>query len=402
MVSRNGFYPERKIAGGAIAHHDLPLKAVNNHVKKILFIAGTRPEAIKLAPVYLEMRRRGAFNPVICATGQHEELADHGFAPFEIYPDITLNTMEAGQSLHRLTGRLFMEVGNVIRKQQPDVVIVQGDTVSAFAGGWCAFFEKRPVVHVEAGLRTGDLEHPFPEEAMRAALTIISTTHMAPTAAARDNLLREGIAPERVVVTGNTSIDALYLMVAKHEQKDSQGAPEKRQILVTGHRRENFGQGLENLCHALLELAAKFPDVEITYAVHPNPAVAEPVRRRLGSAQNIQLLPPLDYEEFTQRMLQSYFIISDSGGVQEEAPALGKPVLITRQVTERPEAVDGGANRIVGTDAVKIVRAATELLTRPEVYDKMSTAGCPYGDGKAAGRICDYVEGLAQRGCASG
>ncbi len=378
----------------------LSIKAVNNHVKKILFIAGTRPEAIKLAPVYLEMKGREGFAPVMCSTGQHADLVSHGFGAFGIMPDIMLETMVAGQGLHQLTGALFQQVGEVVREQRPDAVVVQGDTVSAFAGGWCGFYQKVPVVHVEAGLRTGNLEHPFPEEAVRRALTVVADVHMAPTGAARENLLREGVAEEKIVVTGNTTIDALYLVMKRHEGGDG-GAGEAgveagnhRHILVTGHRRENFGEGLENLCYALLELAQRFPDVVISYAVHPNPAVKEPVYRMLGAVENIRLLPPLEYGDFVKMMARSVLIISDSGGVQEEAPALGVPVLITRETTERPEAVTGGANLLVGAKTETIVEAAARLLTHPEAYDRMARAGCPYGDGKAAKRICDYLEGL--------
>lgn len=363
-------------------------------MKKILFIAGTRPEAIKLAPVYLEMQRRSTLQPVICSTGQHLDLLSHGFGPFGITPDILLDTMRPGQPLHHLAGALFQQVGDIVQEQNPYAVMVQGDTLSAFAGAWCAFYQKCPVVHVEAGLRTGRLDQPFPEEATRVSLAIITASHMAPTTAAKDNLLREGVPPKNILVTGNTTIDALYVMVEKHASEGLPPRPDRRQILVTGHRRENFGEGMENVCFALLHLAQKFPDIDISYAVHPNPAVREPVLRMLDSTPNIRLLPPLDYAEFTKKMSHSYLIISDSGGVQEEAPALGVPVLITRKATERPEAIECGANRLVGANSQAIIEAATELLTHPEIYDKMATAGCPYGDGKASQRICDHLEGL--------
>ncbi len=365
-------------------------------MKKILFIAGTRPEAIKVAPVYLEMKRRPGFDPILCSTGQHADLMRHGLEPFGITPDLSLDTMRGGQPLHQLLGSLFQQIGDILKDVRPEIVMVQGDTVSAFAGGWCAFLEKISVAHIEAGLRTGDLYHPFPEEASRRALTIISQVHMAPTAAARQNLLQEGVPETNIIVTGNTTVDALFLALQNRPKVATQapGLAHRRQILVTGHRRENMGAGLENLCKALLHLAAAFPDVDITYAVHPNPAVDEPVRRLLGTTPNIHLVPPQDYQQFANRMADSYFIISDSGGLQEEAPALGKPVLVTRTTTERPEAVSCGANSLVGIEATAIIKAATELLTDANAYHRMSTAGCPYGDGKASQRICDHLEGL--------
>ncbi len=381
-------------------------------MKKILFIAGTRPEAIKIAPVYLAMKRRHKFDPILCATGQHSDLMRHGLEPFGITPEISLDTMRSGQPLHRLLGMLFQQIGDVMAQVQPDVVIVQGDTVSAFAGGWCAFYEKISVTHIEAGLRTGNLHHPFPEEATRRALTIVSHIHMAPTDAARQNLLKEGVPARNVVVTGNTAIDALYMTLEKRSSLAADGSTShpypkpygsashgypntaRRQILVTGHRRENLGTGLQNLCEALLHLAKNFSDVDIIFSVHPNPAVDGPVRELLGSTANIRLVPPQDYQQFVDLMADCYLIISDSGGVQEEAPALGKPVLVTRTTTERPEAIERGANRLIGCETNAIIEAATELLTDAGVYQKMSAAGCPYGDGKASQRICDYLEGL--------
>ncbi len=346
-----------------------------------------------MAPVYLEMKRRGKLEPVLLSTGQHTDLLAHGLQPFQIKPDIALNTMRPGQPLHQLVGSLFQQVGDSIQRLKPSHILVQGDTVSASTGAWCGFYQRIPVVHIEAGLRTGDLGHPFPEEATRRGISVVAKAHMAPTREAKENLLKEAVDPKSIFVTGNTTIDALYVVRDK-TSRDTVAVPKNgRRILVTGHRRENFGEGLANLCRALLDLSTAFPDLKITYAVHPNPSVRGPVEQMLGSRKNVYLIPPQDYEEFVRLMGLSDFIISDSGGVQEEAPALGKPVLITRTTTERPEAVACGANRLVGTDVSTIVNAATELLTHPGLYQKMATAGCPYGDGHAAERICDYLEG---------
>jgi len=360
-------------------------------VKKILFIAGTRPEAIKLAPLYLEMRRREAFEPVFCATGQHQDLLAHGLGPFGITPDIDLHSMKPGQALPELTGALFQGIGGAIRKAAPDMIIVQGDTVSAFAGGWCAFYEKIPLAHLEAGLRTGDLDHPFPEEATRRALSIIAKIHFAPTAEARANLVKEGVAGDSIVVTGNTSIDGLYHVLGSSAPPPLP-ADGHKMILVTGHRRENLGQGLKNICDALLSISQQAPDVEIKYVVHPNPRVRGPVENMLAGRPNISLVQPQGFAEFVRLMADSYFIISDSGGVQEEAPALGRPVLVTRKTTERPEAVATGANRLVGSETDSIVTTAMELLENKQIYGAMARAGCPYGDGRASVRICDWLE----------
>lgn len=364
-------------------------------MKKILFIAGTRPEAIKLAPVYLEMGRREAIKPILCATGQHADLFRHGLDVFEIAPDFVLETMRESQSLTGLTGALFVEIGAILERVAPDLVVVQGDTASAHAGAWAGFLQKIPVLHVEAGLRTGNLEHPFPEEANRRAVSVVARYHAAPTAQARDNLLREGVDPAAIVVSGNTAIDALLFVKEKLVQGGAADLDRdgQRRILVTGHRRENFGAGLEGICTALRAIAEQFPDVTITYAVHPNPAVSGPVRQMLDNSPNVRLTPPLDYPEFVAEMMRSYFLISDSGGVQEEAPALGKPVLVTRTVTERPEAAAIGATRLVGTLPETIVGAARELLTDESSYRKMAAAGSPYGDGRAAEVICDFVTG---------
>jgi len=370
-------------------------------VKKILFIAGTRPEAIKLAPLYLEMQRHAGFDPVFCATGQHQDLFRHGLDTFGFAPDIELRSMTPGQPLPDLGGALLRDVSAAIISLSPAAVVVQGDTMSAYAGAWAAFLLKVPVVHVEAGLRTGDLQNPFPEEANRRAISIIASLHAAPTPLARENLLREGIPTGQIAVTGNTAIDALMHVKARLQNVSSRvqaySSPETddqpfREILVTGHRRENFGSGIAGICEALKQIAREFSDVRVTYVLHPNPAVAGPVREALAREQQIRVVAPMNYEDFVAAMIESTFIISDSGGVQEEAPALGKPVLVTRSTTERPEAAALGATRLVGTDVGAIVAAARELLTDASAYKSMATAGSPYGDGHAAAKICEFID----------
>lgn len=367
-------------------------------MKTILFIAGTRPEAIKIAPVYLEAQKRQGLHPVLCAAGQHTDLFDDALSAFRITPEIRLQTMHPGQTLSQLTGHLFHHIGHTISQVQPDAVLVQGDTLTAFTGGYSGFLQQVPVYHIEAGLRTGDIRHPFPEEANRRALSIIASQHLAPTSTARDNLLKEGVSPEMIHVTGNTSIDALHhirrTLAAESELLPAAPpADESPHILVTGHRRENFGPGLQNLCQALLRIVHQHPSVHITYPVHPNPAVTGPIHEALGHHPNIHLIPPQGYMDFIRLMLRSTFIISDSGGVQEEAPALGKPVLVTRTTTERPEAILCGANLLVGVEADTIVNAACKLLTQPDELQRMSAAGSPYGDGAASQRICDLLQG---------
>lgn len=362
-------------------------------MKKILFIAGTRPEAIKLAPLYLEMAARQRLQPEFCATGQHSDLLTATLAVFAVTPDSVLATMAPGQSLPSLAATLLEKVGEEIAARRPDLVIVQGDTASAWAGAWAAFLQKTPVLHVEAGLRTNDPANPFPEEANRRAISLVAAWHAAPTEAARENLLREGIAPDRIQVTGNTAIDAL-LQAKNRIGAAPAPAGAHRRILVTCHRRENFGEKMTHICRGIQLIAADFPAAEIRWVLHPNPQAARPAREMLSSTPNIHLLEPLSYTDFLAEMIQSYFLISDSGGIQEEAPALGRPVLVTREVTERPEAVEIGANKLVGSDAETIRSAARELLTDAETYRRMATAGSPYGDGRASQRICDWLEAI--------
>ena len=357
-------------------------------MRKLFFIIGTRPEAIKLAPVVLEARKRPGVQAIICATAQHRQLLDQVLKVFNLQADHDLNLMRAGQSLNEVTARLFAELPPVLLQAQPDAVVVQGDTTTAFASATAAFYMRIPVAHVEAGLRTGNLAAPFPEEGNRKLISAIATWHFAPTQRAFDQLLAEGIDRDRVWLTGNTVVDALQQTVA-HLPPMPEGQPPM--VLVTGHRRESFGQGMQDFCEALRQIAQAHPDVKLMYPVHPNPNVLGPVQHALGAVPNIQLIPPVDYLGFIDLLRRCTFVITDSGGVQEEAPALGKPVLVTREVTERPEAIDAGSARLVGTDTSKIVSAANELLTNPAAYKKMSQTQNPFGDGQAAGRILDVL-----------
>jgi UDP-N-acetylglucosamine 2-epimerase len=362
-------------------------------MKNLLVIAGTRPEAIKLAPVVAALRAVPGFAVRLCVTAQHREMLDQVLRIFNLTPDYDLDLMSAGQTLPELTSRLFAAMPAVIRDAGPAAVIVQGDTTTVFAGAMCAFYERVPVAHVEAGLRTSDIYAPFPEEVNRRLVGTIATWHFAATDQARANLLREGVAPGAIHVTGNTVIDALHEIAARAPAAPAELAvrPGERLILVTGHRRESFGEGMRNLCTALATIAADYPDVRILYAVHPNPNVVPVVRSMLGNLPNVQLTDPLDYVTFVALMRDAYLVVTDSGGIQEEAPALGKPVLVTREVTERPEAVEAGSARLVGTDVQRIVTAAREILDSPEAYARMARAKSPFGDGRAASRIADVL-----------
>lgn len=365
--------------------------------KRILLTFGTRPEAIKMSPVARALRTaRDAFDVRICVTAQHRQMLDQVLELFEIAPDFDLDLMRPGQSLAGITTRVLAGVGEVIREWRPDLVMVHGDTTTTFAASLAAFYEKVPVAHVEAGLRTGDIYAPWPEEMNRRLTAAIAVLHFAPTQSARANLLTEGVPDARVVVTGNTVIDALQWVVARlradpeaaarHERRFGFLRPDRRLILVTGHRRENFGPGFERLCQALRDIAMR-GDVEIVYPVHLNPNVREPVQRILSDAPGVHLLEPLDYLPFVHLMDRAYLIITDSGGVQEEAPSLGKPVLVMRDTTERPEAVEAGTVTLVGTDRARIAGEAFRLLDSPDAYEAMARAHNPYGDGHAAERI---------------
>ena len=363
--------------------------------KKILVVFGTRPEAIKLAPVIHELLKHpGDFVTRVCVTAQHREMLDQVLAMFKIRTHHDLDIMQKGQSLEDVTSRVLLGMKDVLARERPDMILAQGDTTTVMATALAAFYAGIPVGHVEAGLRTWNKRSPFPEEINRVMATHLSDLHFAPTRQSRRNLLREGIPPERILVTGNTVIDALYHVrsgVTRSRRHFEHQFPEvdfsKRMILVTGHRRENFGEGFLSICRAIQTVARRHPDVEIVYPVHLNPNVQKPVRSMLGHLPNIHLLQPQPYLPFVFLMDSSHLILTDSGGVQEEAPSLGKPVLVMRNHTERPEAVKAGTVRLVGTSSRKIVNEIERLLTNRKAYQTMSRAHNPYGDGKSSGRI---------------
>jgi UDP-N-acetylglucosamine 2-epimerase (non-hydrolysing) len=372
--------------------------------RKIAVVFGTRPEAIKLAPVILALKVDRRFECRVCITAQHREMLDQVLRVFQITPDHDLNLMQPDQTLADLTAKSIKGIDSYLKVEKPDMLLVQGDTTTVFSAALAAFYNRVPLGHVEAGLRTHNLYSPWPEEANRVIASRLSAVHFAPTGRSRQNLLDEGIDAGIIHVTGNTVIDALLSateIIRKDEtiqerlaQRFSFLDPAKRLILVTGHRRENFGEGFENICTALVRIAENHPGVEIIYPVHLNPNVQEPVQRILGTNrfQNIHLIEPVDYLPFVYLMQRSYLIITDSGGVQEEAPSLGKPVLVMRDTTERPEAVDAGTVKLVGTDRETIVAEASRLLTDQDIYRAMALAHNPYGDGKASERIVRVVK----------
>lgn len=364
---------------------------------RVMTILGTRPEAIKLAPVVLACLDDSRIEHRLCATGQHREMLDQVLQVFGMEPDIDLGLMRPGQDLTSLTADCLLGVREAIRDFKPDWVVVQGDTTTAFAGGLAAFYERIPVAHVEAGLRTGNLQSPWPEELNRRMLGNLATLHCAPTSWAADNLRREGTQNEQILVTGNTVIDALQWVSARTEADQaletllSTDADQilhsgRRIVLVTGHRRENLDGGLAGMCKALRQLAAR-GDVSIVFPVHLNPHVQQVVRELLGEVDNVYLTRPMDYLAFVALLRRSYFVVTDSGGLQEEAPGLGKPVLVTRDTTERPEAIEAGTARLVGRDPAQLLAEAQRLLDEPAAYAAMATAHNPFGDGHAAGRI---------------
>ncbi|MGD9947270.1 MAG: non-hydrolyzing UDP-N-acetylglucosamine 2-epimerase [Desulfobulbus sp.] len=355
--------------------------------RTILCSIGTRPEAIKMAPVIKALQQEPWARVRVLATAQHRHLLDQVLQFFGITPDIDLNIMRPNQSLSELTSRLLHELDGVLQSEQPDVVLAQGDTTTVMAVALACYYQHIPFGHVEAGLRTGDLQNPFPEEANRVIAGRLSRWHFAPTEGARNNLLKEGIAEDAVMVTGNTVIDALFMTATKNIAIGVPLDPAKRLILVTSHRRENFGQPFHTICRALRDLALKNPSVQFLYPVHPNPNVKEVAHALLADVANFILCDPLEYPPFVAAMQQAYFIISDSGGVQEEAPALGKPVLVLRNETERPEAVELGAVKLVGADYDRILFEAQTLLDDPSAYTAMARGVSPYGDGEAAARI---------------
>lgn len=364
---------------------------------KVLFIFGTRPEAIKLAPVILHLRRRPAeFDVRVCVTAQHRAMLDQVLSIFQVRPDYDLNLMQPDQTLSGLSARVLAALEPVLLAERPGMVLVQGDTTSTLAGALAAFYQRIPVAHIEAGLRTGDMEHPFPEEMNRVLTTRLSALHFAATAGAARNLEGECVDMRRVVVTGNSGIDAVLYVRDGLEAGTLPGgswpflSPARKLIVVTAHRRESFGQGFDEICQALLALAER-PDVEIVFPVHPNPNVREPVSRYLRRTPRIHLIEPLEYLPFVDLMRRAHILITDSGGVQEEGPSLGKPVLVMREKTERPEAVEAGTARLVGACKESILREASLLLDDPAGYEAMARRHSPYGDGHASERIAEAI-----------
>ena len=375
---------------------------------KCLVVFGTRPEAIKMAVLVERLRAGPDFECEVCCTAQHREMLDQVLEIFGIDPDYDLDLMQADQSLAGLTARVLAAMEGVLDDCRPDAVFVQGDTTTTMAAALSAFYRRIPVHHVEAGLRTRNRYSPFPEEINRQITSRLASVHYAPTALARDNLLGEGVEPGSIVVTGNTVIDALLEVVRRIEGSErlsgrlragirERGFPisERRYLLVTGHRRENFGEGLRRVCQALARIASEHPDIDIVYPVHLNPNVLDPVKAQLSETANIHLIPPLDYLSFVYLMMHSHAIITDSGGIQEEAPSLGKPVLVTRDTTERPEGIEAGSVVLTGADAESIAKAASRLLSDERYHRRLAEARNPFGDGDAAVRIEAFLAGQA-------
>jgi UDP-N-acetylglucosamine 2-epimerase (non-hydrolysing) len=371
---------------------------------RVLSIFGTRPEAIKMAPVVKALNDTPEIEGLVCVTAQHRYMLDQVLELFEILPDVDLNIMRPNQDLAHITTAVLEGVGNVLDDLKPDRVLVHGDTTTTFASALAAYYRQIPVGHVEAGLRTGDIYAPFPEEMNRRLADTITDIYFAPTKGARDNLLREGFPADKIFITGNTVIDSLLHIAGKLDRDEDlrnrldAAYPfldlERRLILVTGHRRESFGDGFENICHALADLSVR-DDVQILYPVHLNPNVREPVMRILGNRDNVYLTEPAEYLPFIRLMQRSHLVITDSGGIQEEAPSLGKPVLLMRSITERPEAVNAGTVKLVGTDSAKIITESNRLLDDSATYETMSRAHNPYGDGNSASLIVKEIIGAA-------
>ena len=376
---------------------------------KVMLVFGTRPEAIKMAPLYHALRKESdTFETLACVTAQHRQMLDQVLQTFDITPDIDLNLMRPGQDLFDVTSSVLLGMREVIKREKPDVLLVHGDTTTTLATAMAGFYAGVPVGHVEAGLRTHDLQAPFPEEFNRQIAGKVARWHFAPTIVSQQNLLTEGASDERITVTGNTVIDALIWVLDRIDKDTNRLAAitdllderlpfawrEKRFVLITGHRRENFGDGFLQICEALRELAVSYPDAHFVYPVHLNPNVQKPVHDILTGLPNVHLVPPLDYEPFVYLLKHSYLVLTDSGGIQEEAPSLGKPVLVMRDVTERPEAVSAGTVRLVGANRERIVESVRELFDNAASYQSMARAHNPYGDGQACGRIVDVLKGI--------
>lgn len=379
-------------------------------MKKIMLVFGTRPEAIKMAPLVKEFQKHSeTFQTIVCVTGQHREMLDQVLHLFDIKPDYDLNIMKQGQDLYDVTSRVLLGMRDVLKEANPDVVLVHGDTTTSTASALAAFYQQIPVGHVEAGLRTHDIYSPWPEEMNRLITGRIATYHFSPTALSKQNLLDEGISEESIIVTGNTVIDALYMVVDKIKSDKQLGKEletllresgydvnrlngTRKLVLITGHRRENFGEGFISMCRAIKALTEKYPNVDFVYPMHLNPNVRKPIHEVFGEdlsdLDNMFFIEPLEYLSFVYLMEKSTIVLTDSGGIQEEAPGLGKPVLVMRDTTERPEALEAGTVKLVGTDYDKIVNEVSALLDDREYYDKMSKAVNPYGDGLACGQIC--------------
>ncbi len=382
-------------------------------MKRILLVFGTRPEAIKMCPLVNELKKHTeVFETLVCVTGQHREMLDQVLHIFEVTPDYDLNIMKQGQDLYDVTARVLVGMRDVLKEVQPDVVLVHGDTTTSTAAALAAFYQQIPVGHVEAGLRTHNIYSPWPEEINRQITGRIATFHFAPTPLSRQNLLSEGVKEEQIKVTGNTVIDALYMVVDKIKRDKSLDTElesllknagydvnrlvnGKKLVLITGHRRENFGDGFINMCTAIKDLTRKYPDVDFVYPMHLNPNVRKPIHEVFGedlsNLGNMFFIEPLEYLSFVYLMEKSNIVLTDSGGIQEEAPGLGKPVLVMRDTTERPEALSAGTVKLVGTNYDRIVDQVSQLLTDEEYYNVMSQAVNPYGDGKACHRICDVL-----------
>lgn len=376
-------------------------------MKNMMLVFGTRPEAIKMSPLVKEFQKYPEkFETIVCVTGQHREMLDQVLRIFDIQPDYDLNIMKQGQDLYDVTAKVLIGMRDVLKETRPDIVLVHGDTTTSTAAALAAFYQQIPVGHIEAGLRTHNIYSPWPEEVNRQITGRIATYHFAPTSLSKDNLLQEGISGEQIIVTGNTVIDALYMVVEKIKNDGilscelekvlkasgydiSRLSDGRKLVLITGHRRENFGDGFISMCKAIKSLSEKYPEVDFVYPMHLNPNVRKPIHEVFGESQraNLFFIEPLEYLSFVYLMEKAAIVLTDSGGIQEEAPGLGKPVLVMRDTTERPEALEAGTVKLVGTDYDKIVNEVSGLLDSQEYYEKMSKAINPYGDGKACSRI---------------
>ncbi|MEA2011513.1 MAG: UDP-N-acetylglucosamine 2-epimerase (non-hydrolyzing), partial [Verrucomicrobiota bacterium] len=376
-------------------------------MKKVLIVFGTRPEAIKMAPLVKEFEKhKNEFEMKVCVTAQHREMLDQVLELFDIKADYDLDIMKQNQDLYDVTGRVLLGMRDVISEFEPDVILVHGDTTTTFSASLAGFYQKVSIGHVEAGLRTGKIYSPWPEEGNRKLTTQLATFNFAPTKLSKDNLLKESVAENSICVTGNTVIDALFMIIEKFNSDEKlkkdlfakidrlgyEIKDERKIVLITGHRRENFGDGFLNICKAIKKLATQYNDVDFVYPMHLNPNVREPVNKILSDEENIYLIEPLEYESFLFLMSKSDIILTDSGGIQEEAPSLGKPVLVMRDTTERPEALEAGTVKLVGTDKEKIIKEVSILLSSQEEYNKMSKAYNPYGDGNACNRIIEFLK----------